>query len=77
MHAGALAVALSERAGDALPESPIFNRPLADPAVTDILDDCTHRLGYLKQSPAHRGCVGLRWVCACGGRNPTKDPEYC
>jgi len=48
-HAGALAVAVNERATDALPEAPTFNRLSADPALTDILDDSTHRLAYLKQ----------------------------
>lgn len=48
MHPRAQAIVLSERAIDALPPAPDFNRPLADPSLTDVIDACAHRLGYLK-----------------------------
>ncbi len=48
MHPGALAFVLHERASGALPASPSFNRPLSDPILTDIIDACAARLGYLK-----------------------------
>lgn len=48
MHPGAVAFVLNERARDALPASPAFNRPLADPILTDVIDACATRLGYLK-----------------------------
>lgn len=49
MHPGATAIALNERAADALPAAPLANRPLADPLFTDVIDALTHRLGYLKR----------------------------
>jgi hypothetical protein len=48
MHPGAQAMALNERCSEALPASPDFNRPLADPSLTDVVDACAFRLGYLK-----------------------------
>ncbi len=48
MHPGETAIALNERAQNALPPSPDFNRPLADPSLTDSIDACADRLGYLK-----------------------------
>lgn len=48
MHPGTQAIVLTERAQDALPDRPDFNRPLADPSLTDILDACAFRLGYMK-----------------------------
>ena len=49
MDAGAPAIALNERAEDALPAAPLSNRPLSDPLLTDVIDALTHRLGYLKR----------------------------
>jgi hypothetical protein len=48
MHPGTHAIVLTEQAQDALPDWPDFNRPMADPSLTDILDACAFRLGYLK-----------------------------
>jgi len=48
MHPGAIAYVLNERARDALPASPSFNRALSDPILTDTIDACAARLGYLK-----------------------------
>ncbi len=48
MHPGAKAMVLNERASDALPQSPSFNRALDDPILTDVIDACAARLGYLK-----------------------------
>ena len=48
MHPRAQAIVLTERAIDALPPTPEFNRPLADPSLTDVIDACAQRLGYLK-----------------------------
>lgn len=48
MHTGATAVVLTERAAAAMPATPDFNRPLADPSLTDAVDACASRLGYLK-----------------------------
>ncbi|MFT3816861.1 MAG: RES family NAD+ phosphorylase [Rubrivivax sp.] len=49
MDPGAAAIALNERAEDAMPEAPLSNRPLGDPLLTDVIDAHTHRLGYLKR----------------------------
>ena len=49
MHPGATAIALNERAADALPAAPLANRPLGDPMLTDVIDALTRRLGYLKR----------------------------
>lgn len=49
MDPGAPAIALNERAEDAMPEAPLSNRPLSDPLLTDVIDAHTHRLGYLKR----------------------------
>ncbi len=49
MHPGASAIALNERAEDAMPAAPLSNRPLSDPLLTDVIDALTHRLGYLKR----------------------------
>lgn len=48
MNAGAGALVLNDRAAEALPEALDFNRPLADPTLTDLIDACAARLGYLK-----------------------------
>lgn len=48
MHPGATAIALTERGKHAVPNAPAFNRPLADPSLTDVVDACAWRLGYLK-----------------------------
>jgi hypothetical protein len=48
MHPGASAIALNERAADAIPDAPLSNRPLSDPLLTDVIDALTRRLGYLK-----------------------------
>lgn len=49
MDPGAPAIALNERAEDAMPDAPLSNRPLSDPLLTDVIDAHTHRLGYLKR----------------------------
>lgn len=49
MDPGASAIALNERAEDAMPDAPLSNRPLSDPLLTDVIDAHTHRLGYLKR----------------------------
>jgi hypothetical protein len=49
MDPGARAIALNERAEDAMPDAPLSNRPLGDPLLTDVIDAHTHRLGYLKR----------------------------
>lgn len=49
MDPGAPAIALNERAEDAMPAVPLANRPLNDPLLTDVIDAHTHRLGYLKR----------------------------
>jgi hypothetical protein len=49
MDAGAPAIALNDRAEDAMPAAPLSNRPLSDPLLTDVIDAHTHRLGYLKR----------------------------
>ena len=46
MHANAPAVALYERAKNALQASPVFNRALADPALLHRLSAAATRLGY-------------------------------
>lgn len=48
MHPSGRAIALNERAHPAIPPSPDFNRALADPVLTDIVDECIDRLGYRK-----------------------------
>ncbi len=40
------AVALYERAFDALPAEPVFHRPLDDPALLGILNRTARDLGY-------------------------------
>lgn len=49
MDSGAPAIALNERARNAMPDTPLSNRPLSDPLLTDVIDALTHRLGYLKR----------------------------
>jgi hypothetical protein len=49
MDPGAPAIALNERAEDALPDAPLLNRPLSDAMLTDVMDAQTHRLGYRKR----------------------------
>jgi len=49
MDPGAPAIALNERAEDAMPDTPLSNRPLNDPLLTDVIDALIHRLGYLKR----------------------------
>lgn len=49
MDSGVPAIALNERAEDAMPDTPLSNRPLNDPLLTDVIDALTHRLGYLKR----------------------------
>ena len=49
MDPGAPAIALNERAVDAIPDAPLSNRPLSDPMLTDVIDAHTRRLGYLKR----------------------------
>ena len=46
MHGNRAAVALYERALPALPSSPVFHRPLADPALLSVLSRVASRLGY-------------------------------
>ena len=46
MHANRPAFALYERARPALPFSPIFNRPLSDPALLGDLDRTAQILNY-------------------------------
>jgi len=46
MHAHLPAVALYERARAALPPTPIFNRPLSDPALLSDLERVARHLGY-------------------------------
>jgi hypothetical protein len=46
MGGGAPAVALYERARDALPGRPLFNRPLADPALAGALAEVAALTGY-------------------------------
>lgn len=47
MHANQPCVALYERAADALPDRPLFNRPLDDPAWLEALRNTAADLGYL------------------------------
>ncbi len=47
MNAGEPAVALYERAKDALPEHPSFNRQLADPLMLTMLKNACRELNYL------------------------------
>lgn len=49
MDPGAPAIALNDRAEDAMPDAPLSNRPLSDALLTDVIDAHTHRLGYLKR----------------------------
>lgn len=49
MDPGSPAIALNERAEDAMPDAPLLNRPLSDPLLTDVIDAHTHRLGYMKR----------------------------
>lgn len=46
MHGNLPAVALTERARDAIPPHPEFHRPLADPALLGMLDRVASDLGY-------------------------------
>ncbi len=46
MHANRPAVALYGRAEDAVPKTPLFNRPLADPALLRPLRNAAADLGY-------------------------------
>jgi hypothetical protein len=46
MNASAEAVAMYERARDAMPRHPIFNRPLTDPALLFTLGNVAVDLGY-------------------------------
>ena len=46
MHANRPALAFYERAGPALAPTPIFNRPLSDPALLGDLDRTARALGY-------------------------------
>ena len=46
MHASEPSLALYERAGDALPDTPSFDRPLSDPLLTGDLKRAAERLGY-------------------------------
>ncbi len=46
MHANRPAVALYERAEEALPPTPVFHRPLSDPALLSDLDRAARHLGY-------------------------------
>ena len=46
MHANRPAVALYERAGGALPHTPVFHRPLDDPALLPVLARVARDLGY-------------------------------
>ena len=46
MEGGAPAVALYERASNALPGRPLFNRPFADPALGDALAEVAALTGY-------------------------------
>jgi hypothetical protein len=47
MHANEPCVALYERAAEALPERPLFNRKLSDPTWLETLRNATVDLGYL------------------------------
>jgi hypothetical protein len=46
MHANQPAVALYERAQNAMPAAPVFNRALGDPALLHRLNTAATRLGY-------------------------------
>ncbi len=46
MHANQPAVALYERALEALPATPVFHRPLRDPALLSDLERAARHLGY-------------------------------
>lgn len=46
MNGHAPAIALYERARTAIPSAPLFNRPLADDVLLDILKHCADHLGY-------------------------------
>lgn len=46
MNGGESAVALYERARGAVPRTPVFNRPLSDPALLVGLGRIAHALGY-------------------------------
>jgi hypothetical protein len=47
MRANKPCVALYERAADAMPDRPLFNRPLNDPTWLDVLRNTATDLGYL------------------------------
>jgi hypothetical protein len=49
MDSGAKAIALNERAQNAMPDAPLSNRALGDALLTDTIDAHTLRLGYLKR----------------------------
>jgi hypothetical protein len=46
MHANRPAIVLYERAQPAIPSAPVFNRPLADPALLPVLGQVALGLGY-------------------------------
>ena len=46
MCGNAPAVALYERAQDAVPRVPVFHRALAEPALLGMLEACARELGY-------------------------------
>jgi len=46
MNANQPSIALYERSEDALPESPVFHRPLADPSLISTLRGAAGRFGY-------------------------------
>lgn len=57
MHANAPALALYERAEDALPRAPSFHRALADPLLRTLLENSAAELGYdlvLREGDADR-----------------------
>jgi len=49
MQGRTLSIVLTEHASGILPSLPSFNRRLADKTLTDLIDDCTKRLCYVKQ----------------------------
>ena len=46
MNANLPSIALYERAENAMPESPIFHRPLSDPVLASTLGSAARRFGY-------------------------------
>jgi hypothetical protein len=46
MNANSPSVALYERAEDAMPETPIFNRPLTDPSLATTIRSAADQFGY-------------------------------